>query len=156
MNKELHNRKTPIHLPARENIGYPVIVFVTVCTDKRKPILCRPEIRYLLVEAWQKADSWLVGKYVLMPDHIHLFCSPTESDIHSLTKWVQYWKSLVSRKWPRHEDHPVWQKSYWDTQLRREESYKEKWDYVCENPVRKGLVADPDDWPFQGELNVLE
>lgn len=50
---------------------------------------------------------------------------------------------------------PLWQRQCWDTQLRTGESYDAKWDYVRNNPVRKGLVASPDDWPFQGELNVL-
>jgi hypothetical protein len=43
----------------------------------------------------------------------------------------------------------------WDTQLRRHESYDSKWEYVINNPVRAGLVKEPDDWPFQGALNVL-
>jgi putative transposase len=49
----------------------------------------------------------------------------------------------------------LWQRDVWDTQLRDGEHYHEKWDYVRMNPVRKELVSDPDDWPFQGEVNVL-
>lgn len=32
---------------------------------------------------------------------------------------------------------------------------QEKWEYVRLNPVREGLVNTPDEWPHQGELNVL-
>ncbi len=39
--------------------------------------------------------------------------------------------------------------------LRRDESYSEKWDYVRMNPVRAGLVSDPDQWTYQGVLNEL-
>jgi hypothetical protein len=39
--------------------------------------------------------------------------------------------------------------------LRRHESYSQKWNYVMANPVRHGYVARAEDWPFQGELNVL-
>jgi hypothetical protein len=46
-------------------------------------------------------------------------------------------------------------RDFWDTQLRRQESYDSKWEYVISNPVRAGLVKEPNDWPFQGELNVL-
>jgi len=42
-----------------------------------------------------------------------------------------------------------------DTQLRRGESYDAKWDYVVANPVRAGLVSKSEDWPYQGEMNVL-
>ena len=37
----------------------------------------------------------------------------------------------------------------------RSESYGDKWEYVRSNPVRHGYIADADDWPYQGELNVL-
>jgi hypothetical protein len=32
--------------------------------------------------------------------------------------------------------------------LRRDESRREKADYILQNPVRKNLVARPEDWPF--------
>ena len=44
----------------------------------------------------------------------------------------------------------------WDRQLRPAESYEEKWQYVKNNPVRHGFVSHAEDWPYQGELNVLE
>jgi putative transposase len=152
---ERPQRKTPVHLPARESPDRAVIVFLTVCADKKKPILARSEIHDLLKAVWISADHWRVGRYVIMPDHIHLFCSPGRLDCLSLTRWVQFWKSAASRQWPRREEQPVWQKSYWDTQLRTGASYSEKWDYVRHNPVRAGLCKSPEDWPFQGELNVL-
>jgi len=49
----------------------------------------------------------------------------------------------------------LWQRHFWDTQLRRGESYGEKWQYVLENPVRAGFVKQSQDWPYQGELNTL-
>lgn len=48
-----------------------------------------------------------------------------------------------------------WQSLHWDTRLRRSESYTEKWHYIRENPVKAGLVLNPEDWPYQGMLNVL-
>jgi hypothetical protein len=38
---------------------------------------------------------------------------------------------------------------------KRSENYHEKWEYVRQNPVRKGFVPSPDDWPYQGILNEL-
>ena len=132
------------------------IIFLTVCTANRKPILARDDVHDLLCAAWLAADTWLVGRYVVMPDHVHLFCSPNQIDPSPLQNWVQFWKSWSSRRWPRLAEQPVWQKSCWDTQLRRGESYEDKWEYVRQNPVRHNLVARLEDWLFQGELNVLE
>jgi len=49
----------------------------------------------------------------------------------------------------------LWQKNFWDTQLRQGNSYAAKWDYVRNNPVRHNLVTRVEDWLYQGELNVL-
>jgi REP-associated tyrosine transposase len=152
---EPSGRKHPVHQPVHERFNEPVIVFVTVCTKKKKPILANAEVDQVLRTAWDAANLWLVGRYVLMPDHLHLFCAPQPTVPRSLKQWVEFWKSNAARHWPRREDAPVWQRHFWDTQLRRGESYDAKWDYIVENPVRAGLVTRSEDWPYQGEMNVL-
>ncbi len=151
----LPDRHSPIHLPARELFNRPIVIFVTVCTQKRKPILAQADVHELLRKAWTEASMWQIGRYVLMPDHVHLFCAPGSADAPPLSNWVQFWKSHASRHWPRLHEHPIWQKSFWDTQLRAGESYSAKWEYVRLNLVRKGLVGNPQDWPFAGEINEL-
>lgn len=61
---------------------------------------------------------------------------------------------MVARRW---SDPTVklWQRSSWDTQLRRAESYDSKWEYVVNNPVRASLVEIAADWPYQGEVHRL-
>ena len=49
----------------------------------------------------------------------------------------------------------LWQRDFWDTQIRSRMHYDEKWSYVRMNPMRKGLVQVPDHWPFQGEVYPL-
>ncbi len=148
-------RKTPAHHPIREISNRSPIVFLTVCAQDRRPLFVKPDIHELMKSAWGDANTWHVGRYVLMPDHIHLFCAPNGLAAPSLARWVQFWKAAVSRHWPRPEEQPVWQKSFWDTQLRRGEGYGEKWEYVRRNPVRASLCADSAEWPFQGEMNIL-
>jgi len=131
-----------------------VIVFLTVCTKGRRPLLAQPDIHELLVMSWRQAIRWRVGRYVIMPDHIHLFCGPSVLT-ETVQSWMKYWKTLVSRRWPRPCDGDLWQQDGWDTQLRQGESYAAKWEYVRQNPVRAGLVESADDWPYQGELNIL-
>ena len=120
MNKDLPKRKIPAHYCVHADGGKPAIVYVTVCTDKRKNILCRPNAYRLLLKAWGAADSWVVGRYMIMPDHIHLFCSPDTLYSSGLEKWVQYWKAIVSREWPSPKEKPLWQKSFWDTLLAKQ------------------------------------
>jgi putative transposase len=107
----------------------------------------------MLRAVWFDASAWLVGRYVIMPDHIHMFAAPGAMNIEYDT-WVTYWKRLLALKHGR----PEWrfQTDHWDRRLRSSESYSQKWEYVRNNPVRHGLVRDTDDWLFQGELNELQ
>jgi REP element-mobilizing transposase RayT len=131
------------------------IVFVTVNTKDRKPLLARSDAQDLLLHYWRDTSHWLVGRYVIMPDHLHLFCAPSGPEVLNVRDWVAYWKSMTARHWPRLDEKPIWQREAWDRQLRRGDSYSVKWEYVRNNPVRHGFVPQAEDWPYQGELNVL-
>ena len=108
-------RKHPVHLSVKEIPNRANIVFVTVCSKNRKLIFAQDDVQALILESWKAAEHWLVGKYVIMPDHIHFFCTPGIVEYPSLKKWVKFWKTLVSRKWPRLEEQPIWQVDFWDT-----------------------------------------
>lgn len=149
-------RKAPAHPSPIALEGRPTIVFLTTCTRNRRPLLANKEITDILISWWRRADQWLVGRYVVMPDHVHLFCAPRHEAPLPLKGWVQFWKNGVTRELPAGIMKPIWQRDFWDRQLRRGESYEEKWEYVRANPCRHGLVARSGDWPFQGELSVLE
>jgi REP element-mobilizing transposase RayT len=45
-----------------------------------------------------------------------------------------------------------WQAGFHDHKFRAAESESRKWEYVCLNPVRCGLVKHPEEWPFAGEI----
>ena len=104
-------RRHPIHLVPREVRNRPVIIFVTTCTAKRRQVLASASAHEAIVTAWCAASTWLVGRYVIMPDHIHLFCAPNGLDAPSLGRWMRLWKSLVTRRmgkssgalWQRHQ-----------------------------------------------------
>ena len=147
----LPNRKHPAH-GVIVNDSSPTIVYVTVCTKDHGRWLDDEEYHMLLKEIWEDKSAWIVGRYVIMPDHIHLFASPSNQEF-TLEQWIKYWKSKFSRK-KRNPEHK-WQSGHWDRRLRNEESYESKWEYVRNNPVRHNLVEHSDDWPFQGELNML-
>jgi len=136
----------------RIEIDRSTIVFVTVCTKARHPWLACAEAHQLLREVWSQAQAWLVGNYILMPDHLHLFAASRDLQF-TLEQWLAYWKSRFTKA-HQHEDW-LWQAHAFHHRLRHDENYAQKWHYVRENPVRKGLVTDPDAWPYQGMIHVL-
>ena len=135
------------------------LYFVTCCTERRRHLLTNARIYLAFIEFGERAYNVFgiaLGRYVIMPDHLHLFCAPNTLPSKSLKNWIAFWKNHVTRAWPRRDQVPIWQREFWDRQLRRGESYGEKWDYVENNPVRHGYVAHAEDWRYKGELNVLE
>ena len=130
----------------------PTIVFLTVCTKDRQRWLARENVQAALKKIWLSTDTWLVGDYLLMPDHLHLFCAPRDLTV-TLQRWVSYWKREFSCL--HLPGAGEWQRDFWDTRLRRGENYTQKWNYVRENPLRAGLVKRPEDWLFQGRMNIL-
>jgi putative transposase len=130
------------------------LYFVTCCTFRRRPLLATKDVHATFVEFGQRAQldvGVAVGRYVILPDHLHFFVAIPEDD--SLGKWVGSLKRALGRRTQLEDSsNPIWQRGFFDHVLRNEESYSEKWQYVYENPVRAGLVEKASDWPYGGEL----
>jgi len=135
------------------------IFFITGCVNGRKPVLACDTATAVLVGAWgtsPDAYGWAVGRYVVMPDHVHFFASPCRDAAKNLSGFIASWKRWT-RRCMREQRGPgfAWQREFFDHLLRSDESYEQKWEYVRANPVRAGLVSNPDEWPYQGELAEL-
>jgi len=133
----------------------PPLFFVTFCTRDRKNIGLLSEVHAAFERYAGRAFTEFnvaVGRYVIMPDHIHLFVQGGPEFI--LSPWVGGLKRALSicAKLPGR----LWQPGFFDHVLRSEESYAQKWEYVLENPVRAGLVANAKDWPYQGEVVIID
>src|SRR5881398_3273705 len=129
------------------------------CTFKRRAILASKEVAAILVDEWRNArdrHGWAIGRYVIMPDHVHFFCS-AELGAKPLPIFMQRWKEWSSKRISRELklSGRLWQEEFFDHILRSSESYSQKWNYVQENPVRAGLVKSSDRWPWQGEIESL-
>src|SRR5689334_1379936 len=80
-------RYRPVHQPVHESGNESAIIFLTVCVAARRPSLATPEMHRFLLDSWTKANLWIVGRYVIMPDHIHMFCAPGTNPPESLRLW---------------------------------------------------------------------
>lgn len=149
----------PLHTPRLQRLDRLFtdcpVYFLTTCTAQRRAILANEGTHHAFVLFARNGAprGVLVGRYVLMPDHLHLFAAFAPGSL-SLSGWMQALKRTLSKHWSvRGAEGPHWQKGFFDHVLRSEESYEEKWRYVLQNPVRAGLVQDAEDWPYQGEVN---
>ncbi len=146
-------RKHPAHPPPVVRHDCPVVLFVSVNVQDRRPILANDGMHAALRQAWEEAEQWRIGRYMIIPDHVHLFCVPGVPYPVNVKMWVKFWKGRVRRILALSES--IWQRDCWDTQIRDADHYDEKVSYMRENPVRKGFVACTDDWPYQGALHLI-
>ncbi len=149
-------------LPRRKHIRLDPSVYaetgcvcsITISTRERKSIFSDAALASACVDLLTSlaADSGVkVFAYCLMPDHVHLLISP--SDRKSIIDFVREFKSLSARlAWQYGHDGRIWQQSFYDRFLRREEDEKLAATYILNNPVRKGMTEEWNDYPYSGSL----
>jgi REP element-mobilizing transposase RayT len=131
--------------------------FVTFNTHEHRSFLASDLVHTCFADYCRRAvpHGVAVGRYVLMPDHAHLFVATSEG--LKLTDWVRTLRTVLGKQLLAEGHHkPHWQEGFFDHVLRSSESYSQKWEYVRMNPVRAGLCENAEDWPFQGEIVRLD
>jgi putative transposase len=126
------------------------LYFVTFCTLHRSQRLATNEVhenfRGYCLDGMN--HNVAVGRYVIMPDHIHLFVRGSVD--FRLGVWIRGLKRALATAVPGGDK--IWEPGFFDHILRSDEGYAEKWNYVRDNPVRAGLAESADEWPYQGEI----
>ncbi|MGI8824159.1 MAG: REP-associated tyrosine transposase [Chloroflexota bacterium] len=88
--------------------------------------------------------------YCLMPDHLHLLLK-LRTNRWTLGDVIGSLKSFTTeRSWQLGHEGALWQDRFHDHILRRSEDGDETAAYILNNPVRKGLVKDRDDYAYSG------
>jgi putative transposase len=96
-----------------------------------------------------------------MPEHVHLLVNEPERG--SLAKAIQSLKQGVARRLALRARDSFWQARYYDFNVWSEHKFVEKLRYIHRNPVKRGLVARPEDYRWSsfrhyasGETSVVE
>jgi putative transposase len=122
--------------------------YVTFCTYKRE--ILPPPARSLVMRSCtydHQRLAW-IDCVVVMHDHVHLIASPYETT--SITKILERVKGASAHRVNRllARSGTLWQRESFDRMVRSEESLTQKRAYIFDNPVRKGLVARWEDYPW--------
>jgi len=97
----------------------------------------------LALERMRRRYVFVVKGYVVMPEHVHLLVSePREAPLSGVIKGLKLSVAL------RRNERPFWQARYYDFNVWTAEKEIEKLRYIHRNPVRRGLVAKPEDWKW--------
>ena len=149
--------------------------FLTFSCDRRLPLLGTNGARDLFVRELSRVrvehQFRLIG-YVVMPEHVHLLISEPKKGTPSTA--LQVLKQRVSRKMRkpnrRASDGQLrlgfaddaaalrqfWQARFYDFNVYSLGKMKEKLNYMHANPVIRGLVEHPKDWPWSSWRNYVK
>ncbi len=93
---------------------------------------------------------------VILPDHLHSIWTLPIDDADYPTRW-RLIKSSFSKSLPKTEvindsrknksERGIWQRRYWEHQIKNDEDYRKHMDYIYYNPVKHKHVDKVIDWP---------
>jgi REP-associated tyrosine transposase len=133
------------------------VYFITFCIERRRPVLANPGAWEICLRIFSRLDEWTTLAAIAMPDHLHALVAPLDRDasVAAFSKWFKHWfdeeycRAFAAANGVPGNQTWKWQEGCFDRLLRSDESLSDKWEYLRQNPVRAGLVANPEDWPYQ-------
>ena len=129
--------------------------FITFSCYRRLPYLNNDRARVLFeetLEVLRERHGFDLFGYVLMPEHVHLLLS--EPTRQSLATTLGVLKGETSKRL-KGKRVQFWQRRYYDFNVLTYQKYTEKLKYLHRNPVKRGLVANPEDWPWSSFRHYL-
>src|SRR5438309_699133 len=131
------------------------VYFITFCIEKRRRVLRNPGAWEICLGIFTRLDEWTTLAAIAMADHLHALVAPLDRDasVAAFSKWFKRCfdeeyhqgccRPYVSDGTPA-DQTCKWQEGCFDRLLRSDESLSDKWEYLRQNPVRAGLVLNPE------------
>jgi putative transposase len=137
--------------------------FFTLTTHHRQQVLLEPAVIAALRESLRQAklrNPFTVNAWVILPDHMHFIWTLAQNDADYSRKWGTI-KAGVTRRIKnsfkpasssnlsrlKRGEGSLWQRRFWEHQIRDGTDFKAHLDYLHYNPVKHGLVARVREWP---------
>jgi putative transposase len=138
--------------------------FFTVVTYRRRPLLVDLESRRVLREMIQQVRQDLpfcIEAWVLLPEHLHCIWTLPRGDADYSKRWGLIKAGFSKRmrdlfrnpEWindskAKHRESTIWQRRFWEHEIRDQEDFNRQVDYIHWNPVKHGQVSRVADWPY--------
>lgn len=137
--------------------------FFTVVTHRRQKFLCNDAVRIALragIRDVQQKYPFTIDGWVLLPNHLHCIWTLPEDDADFGMRWAMikrfvtkqcgsglYCDDWMSESKRKRNESTLWQRRFWEHQIRDDADYETHMDYLHYNPVKHGLVKQVKDWP---------
>ena len=126
--------------------------FITTATYNRRSLFQVPANAEVFIETLQHyrhAGHYRLHAFVVMPDHVHLIVTPQGITIERAMGLI---KGGFSHRMA--SNFPVWQRGYTDHRIRDAEDMETRRRYLHMNPVRGGLVAAAEMYPYSSAYHA--
>jgi len=152
------------------------IFYITSNVYNRICIFTRPSFVIPIIDSlnyYRYQYACKLPGYVIMPDHVHLLIWPR--DVHAITDFMRDFKRFTSGRITRQAklegkidwiekfeeagketgraDFKVWQDSFWEQNIYTQNFLEQKLNYIHLNPVRAGICAAAEDYPYSSYRN---
>lgn len=137
---------------------------VTLAQRPRQLLVEHIDVLRRAYGAVQRKSPFQTNAICILPDHLHASWTLPDGDAAFSSRW-SWIKNGFSRALPTSEtrsdskfakrEKGLWQRRFWEHQIRDEEDMQRHVDYIHYNPVRHGWVAQAVDWPYSSFHHYL-
>ncbi len=110
-----------------------------------------PRIADCVVDTMRDCEGQLklmnIHAYVVMANHVHALLTP-RTDLARVTRTVKAYSARRANELLDRVGQAFWQDESFDHWIRNDASFARTKNYIEQNPVKAGLVQDPEDWPW--------
>jgi len=125
--------------------------FITSTTERRKNIFSKNEnaqiLSNILYNLRKRGKFFLLG-FVLMPEHFHLLIVPRNGvKLSWIMQEIKKGSARLINKL-NNSQGKIWLDEYYDYVIRDENDLVKHLNYIYTNPVKRGLVETPEEYPW--------
>jgi putative transposase len=140
----------------RANIAGGTYFFTVNLADRSSTLLIdKIDILRGAMRAVQHRHPFYIDAIVILPDHLHAIWTLPDGDAAFAMRWRMI-KAAFSSAIPHTEqrsasrqrkgERGIWQRRYWEHQIRDDNDFARHVDYIHINPVKHGYAISPIDW----------
>jgi REP-associated tyrosine transposase len=143
----------PGHLEGFSYVGFHRYS-LTFCTYGRRRAFTDTAVVELVLQQLSRAareQMFSVIAYCFMPDHLHLLIEGSSDDSDG-RRFIRVFKQYSGYHYSQKRREALWQRYGFEHVLRDDELTVEVVKYILANPIRAGLAATVEEYPFVGSL----
>ncbi len=136
--------------------------FFTLVTYHRRPIFAdhaHVDLLRLVIRNVMLRHPFTIDAIVVLPDHLHCVWTLPDGDADFSTRWrlikgnfsrgCQVGKNdSINASRVAKKERTIWQRRFWEHEIRDERDFRHHVDYIHFNPVKHGLVSAVQDWQY--------